>query len=851
MNNTGILQIGCNILTDFYHMKQAKNTRHRNMLRAFTSGDYDRIDTAIRELEAVNDEVTWVAMLRDCLITKDGVLIASEELTVSGNRQPAADYGILELIGRIPKELKTNPTIERGNIRKLKIRKHEGQSGVYWSMKRFPTGIYRLSKLRSLNLLHAGFEELPEGISALKQLEELILANNHLETLPADLGGCEQLRLLDLACNRLTALPTDLTGLRTLEQLLIKHNQLGNWPTSLTGLISLKHLDLSHNELAPALSPEVGQLKELKTLCLNGNPGLQQLPIELAELPALEELQVERCPNLKPVPHRRNLKGNELGQYLNKLRRSHGQAVPMQKKPRIPEGQMDMFSGAAAPATGKRPQPVTTPSVNPGRPFNRSNLPKPESGPRAMEDAPTHELLESLLTYFRQGDKNQETAGLQLLRTLDDDDLYRALFDRWNTSLLSDEDHSRWRWAFRHGVTLSKRQVLSLLKDNDNGFLKKTFDLSSVTEISLDAAEAAIPGILKCFPGLQHLDMYLNKTMLPPEVDQLRQLVTVDISGIRQKRPLHWQNLPALRSLRLRNTHVPSLSCLNCPELTSLIYDEGDCKEINLEDCPTLETLKVGKLGLKSLRVMEPAPISTLVLSGAPEINSIVLPPLDGLKTLHLHEHTNDRLLKEALISKALEVLTINNPPTYGIHQRNPRDPIHVPMPASTRLKEVMLKNLGLKEFPLWLLDQPGLIEVSLPMNKISVVPADWRYLDELKKLNISENQITSLPPGIKLPESLESIDLSGNRLRKVPIELAGLPVLKRLALGMQTNHRLADTTLDDIPSEISMKPGLKLDVKLRKQDLRRMRARNAAALMHLGRPWEGELTRDWEKPTD
>jgi Leucine-rich repeat (LRR) protein len=238
-------------------------------------------------------------------------------------------------------------------------------------------------------------------------------------------------------------------------------------------------------------------------------------------------------------------------------------------------------------------------------------------------------------------------------------------------------------------------------------------------------------------------------------------------------------------------------------------------------------------------------------LVDVPLMQSIVLPPLLGLRSLHLHAQSNDTLLKEVFISEALEVLWIDNPPGYGSHTWHPKDPVPLPMPASTRLKEVMLRNLGMKDFPLWLLDQPELTLVSLPLNKLSVVPADWSHLSVLKTFDISHNLVRSLPPGIKLPASLENINLSGNRLKKVPIELAQLPKLNRLSLGTQTNQSLSDTTLDDIPSEISLKPGLKLEVKLRKQDLRRMRARNAAALMHLGRPWEGELTRDWEKPSD
>lgn len=832
-------------------MTQPKNTRHRNMLRAFTSGDYDRIDTAISELEAANDEVTWIAMLRDCLITKDGTLIASEELTVSGNRQPAADYGILELIGRIPKELETNPTIKRGNIKTLRIRQHEGQAGVFWSMTRFPTGIYRLPKLRSLNLTCAGFEMLPDGISALGRLEELVLSHNLLEKMPADLGGCASLRLLDIGSNRLTSLPAGLGNLQKLEHLLLKYNRLTSWPSSLADLPALEHLDLSFNELAPALPPEIGRLKTLRSLFLNGNPGLEELPAELADLPELNDLRVERCPALKPVPNRRNLKGEELRQFLIKLRRSHGQTVPVQKKKRTPEGQMELFSGASAPTPAKRYQGITTTSINLGRPSTKPGTSKAESRPAHMEQAPTHELLDSLLSYFRQGDKNQEAAGMQLLRTLDDDDLYRAIFDRWNTSLLGDKEPSRWRWAFRHGVMLSKHQILSLLKDNDNGFLTQHFDLSTVTDLCLDMGETPIPGILKCFPKLQQLDLSLNRNVLPPEVEHMRQLVKVEINGLRQKRPLQWHNFPVLRSIRLRNTQIPALSCVHCPELKKLIFRDGDCNDISVEQCPGFETLKLGNISLKTLRVSDPSPISTLELVDVPLMQSIVLPPLLGLRSLHLHAQSNDTLLKEVFISEALEVLWIDNPPGYGSHTWHPKDPVPLPMPASTRLKEVMLRNLGMKDFPLWLLDQPELTLVSLPLNKLSVVPADWSHLSVLKTFDISHNLVRSLPPGIKLPASLENINLSGNRLKKVPIELAQLPKLNRLSLGTQTNQSLSDTTLDDIPSEISLKPGLKLEVKLRKQDLRRMRARNAAALMHLGRPWEGELTRDWEKPSD
>lgn len=820
------------------------------MLKAFTSGDYDRIDAAIRELEASDDPATWIAMLRDCLITKDGTLIASEELTVSGNRQPAADYGILELIGRIPKGLETNPTVKRRKIRSLQLHQYEGQSGVYWPMQKFPISIYKFTNLKILNLRSAELTALPAGISALIHLEELNLANNQLTHLPADIGNCSSLRLLDINTNRLKDLPKDLGGLNKLERLQINHNFLKYWPNTLASLASLEHLELSFNELAPTLPPEIGQLKKLKTLFLNGNSGLEQLPAELADLPCLEELRIERCPALKPIPNRRNLQSDELRQYLRKLRRSHGQTVPAPRKSSIPKSQISLFSGThsnpdiKSTATAPLQQVSGTKSPLPSSSGTQTSA-KPTFG---IEKKPMHDMLENLLSYFRKGDKLLEAAGMQLLRTLDDDDLYRALFDRWNTALLADDNNNQWRRTFRHGYILSKRQVLTIIHQNDNAYLTSNFLLSKVSELSLGPEEIVIPGILESFSGLRCLKINAYNTALPVGIETMSNLAELDIHGIRQKKPLQFHQPAHLAKLQISNCQITAVQLKNCPSLKEFIVNYSRCSIIELDECPALESLKVKGENVESLKVSSECMLRNLELSHDATYKSLSLPSLRDLQTLVLSFHKSSALLEEAFKSPNLEKLCIENPTGWNDSQFLIGTCIPLPPPVSRRLHHVELINLGLREFPHWLFDQPSLFRLSLAHNRLQEIVSDWSRIRKLGILSLYDNLLPSLPEDIQLPSSLESIDLSGNRLKKIPEELSKLPNLKTLMLGLQTNERLAQSCLTDIPSDLSLKPGLKLKVFLRKLDWRKLRARNAAILMHQGLPWEGELTRDWEK---
>jgi Leucine-rich repeat (LRR) protein len=831
-------------------MKPAKNTIHQTMRWALRSGNYDLIDAAILKLEASGDLSTWGALLRDCMITNDGMLIASEALTVSGNRQAAADYGIIELIGRVPTDVATNHTLDREGIKVLRIRQHEGAAGVYTSMERFPSGVYRLLNLTALHVDSAGIPVLPEGISALKKLEKLALLKNDLKALPTDIGGCISLQILDLSYNKLTEIPENISGLSQLNTLLLRHNHLRTWPSALESLPWLEHLDLSYNNIGPAIPAEIARLPGLQTLNLSGNVGLTTLPAALATMPALRELSLERCSNLRPVPHRRTLKDDDLWQYMAKLGRSHGirLAAPVRaSKPEQP------INPKPAPGAVGQTNALSTARISDFL-IDRSALSVDEQRKSAIISkyeymiAPTHELLESLLTYFQQGDLAQESAGIQLLRTLDDDQLYAALFDRWDLALLHEKDDNLWKWAFRHGVVLTKRQVLLILQHNRNEFLNTRFDLSSMTRLELEGREAYIPGIFQCFPQVKDLRLSLHLTMLPPDLSVLQQLESLYVYACKQKRPLTLEDFPALRSLNFRHSQIITLEVNKCEALTEFKYEHGSSDHIKLKGCRQLESVNIGISSLKTLEIGAARQFRRLHLNGASAIRSLKLPALTALRELHLGFHTDEKLLAEAFSSPNLEVIHINNPKDWSGYHRQKNPPIPLPTPTSKQLVHVGLNNIGLQDVPAWLFELNRLKYLSLAGNKISALPTDLSGLNQLEALHLEDNFLPSLPQGIHFPGTLTTINLSDNQLTKVPIELADLANLGRLTLGIQTHKNLAHTTLNEIPAEISLKPGLQLEVLLRKQDKRRMRARNAAYLLHQGLPWEEELTRKWGK---
>jgi hypothetical protein len=131
---------------------------------------------------------------------------------------------------------------------------------------------------------------------------ELVLHNNGLVGfIPSDIQQLSALRVLNLGndtvyplqCNNeLTGpIPAELGQLRALVYLCLDGSKLsGAIPAELGQLGALTDLHLDQNELSGAIPTELGQLGALNHLYLNGNELSGAIPTELGQLGALMEL---------------------------------------------------------------------------------------------------------------------------------------------------------------------------------------------------------------------------------------------------------------------------------------------------------------------------------------------------------------------------------------------------------------------------------------------------------------------------------------------------------------------------------------------------------------------------------
>jgi Leucine-rich repeat (LRR) protein len=111
-------------------------------------------------------------------------------------------------------------------------------------------------------------------------MQALDLDGNRLTTIPADIGECTELEILRLSRNKLRALPSSLQRCSRLRLLAVSHNVITCIPPPLANCGSLECIEADHNALVD-LPPALGRLTRLRTLLLNGNTNLRNVPGEI------------------------------------------------------------------------------------------------------------------------------------------------------------------------------------------------------------------------------------------------------------------------------------------------------------------------------------------------------------------------------------------------------------------------------------------------------------------------------------------------------------------------------------------------------------------------------------------
>ncbi|GBM38001.1 Leucine-rich repeat-containing protein 40 [Araneus ventricosus] len=154
-----------------------------------------------------------------------------------------------------------------------------------------------LPKLTELNLGYNKLNSIPSFIGLGQHLQYLDLRNNHLQTLPAGIANLSSLREINICYNRFHSLPSALYGLKKLEIILASDNQVEDIDANgLSQIPTLTVLDL-HNNSIKVVPPELGNLRNLRSLLLDGNLFRNPRPAILSKgTPALLEFLRSRIP---------------------------------------------------------------------------------------------------------------------------------------------------------------------------------------------------------------------------------------------------------------------------------------------------------------------------------------------------------------------------------------------------------------------------------------------------------------------------------------------------------------------------------------------------------------------------
>ncbi|KAJ3076623.1 hypothetical protein HDU98_001632 [Podochytrium sp. JEL0797] len=139
--------------------------------------------------------------------------------------------------------------------------------------------------------------EIPFQIGSLASLEKLLLGGNALTgTIPASIGDLKKLKLLYLDSNHLIGpIPANLGNCCGLTILSLGRNASldGPIPHELGNLLLLQIMDLSWCALTGSIPVKLGQLGKLEELLLGSNRLSEVVPVELAGLQMLREVDLQ------------------------------------------------------------------------------------------------------------------------------------------------------------------------------------------------------------------------------------------------------------------------------------------------------------------------------------------------------------------------------------------------------------------------------------------------------------------------------------------------------------------------------------------------------------------------------
>jgi len=133
-----------------------------------------------------------------------------------------------------------------------------------------PKGLEKLINLEYLNLKEDNIKKSPTFICGMNKLKTLNLSSNSIKEIPSCIGNLSELRDLDISSNDIATFPNGILELKNLETLNMSYNQIEEVTDSFEKLNKLVDLDLRDN-LITKFPESIGQLSNLSDLKLDYN----------------------------------------------------------------------------------------------------------------------------------------------------------------------------------------------------------------------------------------------------------------------------------------------------------------------------------------------------------------------------------------------------------------------------------------------------------------------------------------------------------------------------------------------------------------------------------------------------
>ena len=211
---------------------------------------------------------------------------------------PLLDNGTLSIATPTKVALRASNVLAAGHIL-LRFSKHPSSGLVDWhglELESVPGAWLKVLEYPNLRLMSLSFNKLkqiPVEITSFKSLVKLQVASNGISFVPSEVLCLPKLEHIDLSYNAICALPEALLGQVSpcLSVLNLANNRIMTLPSYLEN-VGLRQLDLSHNCLQEV--PKcVCTLRRLESLNIDENIEITHLPYELGGLKNLELLSVD------------------------------------------------------------------------------------------------------------------------------------------------------------------------------------------------------------------------------------------------------------------------------------------------------------------------------------------------------------------------------------------------------------------------------------------------------------------------------------------------------------------------------------------------------------------------------